>query len=331
VQPTAPTPPTAPADYPINTLVSGSAFPANGTDVGGTQWVDGLASDYPAGISSTVSGVSSTVQFDVTGISNSLASEVVATAGPTLFGYLAQWNTTTVPDGTYWFYSVACNTAGNCSESMPIIITVDNPATSVLVPSNNTGFDGVEILDAGASDPLSAISTVQFEISGNGLSDPVVVPAVPTIFGYFAEWNASGETSGTYILQSQACNTAGFCATSAPISITFDPDLTTAVDVPSTNPATVSGTQQILSATASDIDEAPGGVENVGINSLQFDITGGNLSGAVTVAAVPYIYGWFAEWNTTTVPDGTYTLESVATDTNGVTVTSPGITVTVDN
>jgi hypothetical protein len=331
VQPTAPTPPTAPPDYPIVNLVSGSAFPVNGSAIGGTQSVDALASDYPAGLTSTVSGVSSTVQFEVTGISNSLSNDVVATAGPTVYGFVASWNTTNVPDGTYWFYSATCNTAGNCSDSLPIIITVDNPTTSVLVPTNNANFDGVEYFDAGASDPLSVISTVQFEVSGNGLSNPVVVPAVPTIFGYIGEWNTSGIASGTYTLQSQACNTAGICATSTPISINIDADVTSAVDVPSTNPATVSGTQQILSATASDTDEAPGGTEKAGINSLQFEITGGSLSNAVTVTAVPYLFGWLAEWNTTSVPDGTYTLESVATDTKGVTGASPGVTVTVNN
>jgi hypothetical protein len=333
VQPTAPTPPAAPADYPISSLLLGPALPANGSVVGGTKRVvDAVASDYPAGVSSTVSGVSSTVQFEVTGIGNSLTNDVVATAGPTPYGYVASWNTTNVPDGTYSFYSVACNTSGNCSDSQPITITVDNPTTSVLGPPNNASFDGVEYLDASASDPLSAISTVQFEVSGNGLSNPVVVPANLTIFGYIGAWNSTGVAIGTYTLQSQACNTAGICATSAPISVTVDADvdLTSAIVLPSANPATVSGAQQILSAIASDTDEA-GGVGKAGINSLQYEITGGNLSNAVTVTAVAYIYGWLAQWNTTTVPNGTYTLESVATDANGATGASPGITVTVNN
>jgi hypothetical protein len=331
VQPTAPTPPTAPADYPTISLVSSPALPANGSDIGGTQGVDALASDYPGGVSSTLPGVSSTVQFEVTGISNSLTNDVVATAGPTLYGYLASWNTTNVPDGTYWFYSVACNTAGNCSDSQPIIVTVDNPTTSVLFPSNNASFGGVGTLDASASDPLSAISSVQFEVNGNGLSNPVMVPTIQTIFGYVGRWNTVGAIDGTYSIQSKACNTVGICATSAPISLTVDADLTIAVDVPSTNPAIVSGTQQNLGAIALDADEVPGGVGKTGVNGLQFEITGGNLIRPVTVTAAPYIFGWIAQWNTTSVPDGTYTLHSIATDTNGITGASPGITVTVNN
>ena len=64
---------------------------------------------------------------------------------------------------------------------------------------------------------------------------------------------------------------------------------------------------------------------------MEFEITGARLKNAVIGTAVSYLYGWFAEWNTTIVPDGTYTLRSVATDTDGVTGASPGITVTVSN
>jgi hypothetical protein len=330
VQPTAPTPPSAPADYPSIRLLSGPSFPTGGSYVRGTQSIDALTSDYPA-------GASSTVQFEVTGIGNSLSNYVVATAGSTPYGYFDSWNTTNVPDGVYWFYSVVCNTAGNCSDSLPIILTVDNlgvdnPTTSVLAPSNNASLTGIKILDASASDPLSVISSVQFQITGNGLSSPIVVPTTLTVFGYVGEWNTSGVTGGTYTLQSQACNTAGICANSAPITITInvETDLTSAVAVPSVNPATVSGTQ-ILSATASDADEAPGGVEKEGINSLQFEIAGGSLSSPVIVTAAPYIFGWVAQWNTTNVPNGSYTLESVATDTDGVTGASPAITVIVNN
>ena len=40
--------------------------------------------------------------------------------------------------------------------------------------------------------------------------------------------------------------------------------------------------------------------------------------------------GW-PDWNTTAVPNGTYTLQSVASYAGGVSGTSPGITITVAN
>ena len=46
---------------------------------------------------------------------------------------------------------------------------------------------------------------------------------------------------------------------------------------------------------------------------------------------LPLIYGWIADWNTRTVPNGTYTLQSVAYDAEGFSTHSTGITVSVLN
>ena len=42
-------------------------------------------------------------------------------------------------------------------------------------------------------------------------------------------------------------------------------------------------------------------------------------------------YGWVASWNSTTVPNGTYTLQSLASYGGEVSGTSPGVTITVSN
>jgi hypothetical protein len=64
---------------------------------------------------------------------------------------------------------------------------------------------------------------------------------------------------------------------------------------------------------------------------VQFELSGGSLTDQVIVTGTATIWGWLAEWVSTGVPNGTYTLQSVATDTTGATATSPGITVTVQN
>ena len=68
-----------------------------------------------------------------------------------------------------------------------------------------------------------------------------------------------------------------------------------------------------------------------GVTRVQFVVTGGSLSDHVVGTAVLFRYGWIARWETTTVPNGTYTLQSVATETGGATATSNPIDVTVDN
>jgi outer membrane protein assembly factor BamB len=70
---------------------------------------------------------------------------------------------------------------------------------------------------------------------------------------------------------------------------------------------------------------------NSGVSRVEFHLTGGTLNDALIATATPSYYGWLAGWDTTTVPDGTYTLQSVAYDAGGDIGRSAGITVTVHN
>jgi outer membrane protein assembly factor BamB len=90
------------------------------------------------------------------------------------------------------------------------------------------------------------------------------------------------------------------------------------VVVPS-NGASVSGTSSVL-------DAVPSG----GATQVVFEVIGGSVN-AMVADGTPSLYGWLATWNTTAVPDGTYTLEAQASYAGGVTVTSPGIQITVNN
>jgi hypothetical protein len=90
------------------------------------------------------------------------------------------------------------------------------------------------------------------------------------------------------------------------------------VVVPS-NGASVSGTSSVL-------DAVPSG----GATQVVFEVIGGSVN-AMVADGTPTLYGWLATWNTTAVPDGTYTLQAQASYAGGVTVTSPGIQITVNN
>ena len=103
------------------------------------------------------------------------------------------------------------------------------------------------------------------------------------------------------------------------MSVTVDNSApTTSVVVPS-NGATLSGSQY-LDATAS-----------VGTTYVTYELNGNGLSNDVIATAVPTVYGWIGAWDTTTVPNGAYILRSVASDSGGVTVTSPPVAITVSN
>ena len=296
--------------------------PSNGAVLAGAQVLDAWAADA-AGITSVV--------FELSG--GTLSDQVIATATPTLFGWLANWNTTTVPNGTYSLQSVATDAAASTESSNAITITVNNqpPTTAVLIPSGGATLSGAKtLLDASASSAAS-IASVTYEVSGNGLTNQVVATGFPTIYGYLAQWNTTAVPNGTYDLVSVATDTVAESTTSAPVSVTVDNvPLQTQVLVPSGG-ATVGG-NVVLDASA----EGP-----APITGVTFTATQGST--VVTVGtATPTIYGWIAEWaagaSSSAQPggepfpnfqNGTWSIQSVATEVGGTTATSPAIEITL--
>jgi hypothetical protein len=87
------------------------------------------------------------------------------------------------------------------------------------------------------------------------------------------------------------------------------------------NGATLSGTTT-LDASASD---------NVKVSRVEFRLTGGNSSNVLIGVATLTYYGWIAQWDTTSVPNGTYTLKSVAYDPANNSGRSASVNITVQN
>jgi uncharacterized repeat protein (TIGR01451 family) len=67
------------------------------------------------------------------------------------------------------------------------------------------------------------------------------------------------------------------------------------------------------------------------VTSVNFTLTGWWVPDHIIAAAVPTPYGWLGRWNTTTVPNGIYLLQSVASYANGQSGTSRGVLIFVFN
>jgi hypothetical protein len=309
-------------DTPYNNF--GSSFQGTITDfftqilvpkagiVSGVTILDAGAYDAPGAITKVV--------FEVNG-------QVVATATPTYYGWLAQWNTTTsIASGIYNLESVATNSDGNTATSFPVQIQVNNPppTTRILIPSSGATLSGTSaVLDATASSPDGAPISVKFTGSGalNGVFGSLGT-ATLTLYGYIFVWNTTSVPNGTYTLQSLVTDVAGNYEYSTGVSVTVaNPTPTTAVLIPSGG-ASVSGTSSLLDASAS-----------ANVTYVAFELSGGTINGEQFIAtATPTIYGWLAEWNTTSVPDGTYKVQSVASYSQYFSGgTSAPLTITVAN
>ena len=68
---------------------------------------------------------------------------------------------------------------------------------------------------------------------------------------------------------------------------------------------------------------------SLGIKKVLFRITGDGHT--LVESASSFQYGWFASWNTATVANGTYTVQSVAYGVTGQVTTSAGVAVHVRN
>ncbi len=133
----------------------------------------------------------------------------------------------------------------------------------------------------------------------------------------------SPTTAGTFSLSVEATDQADTTDT-VPLTLTVlpvEPPPTTAVGLPASGTTLSNGVWLDASAESS-----------AGVRSVTFILSGGSLAQPEVIAtATPTSVGWLGTWDTTSVPDGAYTLESFATDVVGLTGTSAPVTVTVDN
>jgi hypothetical protein len=249
---------------------------------------------------------------------------VANVAYPTFYGWLSAWPTTYVPDGTYTLQSVVTDAAGNVAYSPGVTITVDNALkTSVGNPSSGSWVSGSSVLlGATASDSTGTLSNVEFHLTGGSLNDALVATATSSPWGWYSSWDSTTVPDGTYTLKSVAYNTAGTVAYSTGTTIIVEnTPPATSVLIPS-DAASVSGTQVLLDASAAS---------NVGVNKVEFHLTGGSLNNALVATGTSTSYGWLVSWDSTTVPDGSYTLQSEAYDGAGNVGFSAPISVTVAN
>jgi phospholipase C len=287
--------------------VTAVILPSSGATLSGNTYFDATASDNI--------GVSK-VEFHLSG--GSLNDRLVATAAPTNYGWIAPWDSTTVPNGTYSLQSVAFDRAGNSTHSTGVSVTVNNPppSTTVIIPSNYATVSGSQYLDAIAS---SGVTKVQYELSGNGLTDKIIGTGSATLYGWLTGWDTRTVPNGTYTVQSVASYAGGVSGTSPPITITVDNlPPTTAVARPS-NGATISGSQWLDASSSADV------------TTVVYELTGGTLNHTIIATATPTFVGWLAGFNSASVPNGTYTMQSLASFSGGVSGTSAPITITISN
>jgi hypothetical protein len=179
-------------------------IPTNGTSVSGTTLLDADAQ-----------GPATNVVFPLSG--GTLSKPVIANATNSPYGWIANWDSTTIPDGNYTMSARATNGFGNTADSAGFAVTVANLSTRIVIPSNGAVLSGSALLDA---DAKGRVAGVQFRVSGGSFNDTLIGAATSGPYGWFVYWNTTKVAKGTYTLRSRVFDALGHSAVSAPITVT---------------------------------------------------------------------------------------------------------------
>ena len=221
-----------------------------------------------------------------------------------------QYTWKAVAPGSYSLTAVATDTLGISTTSAPVAITVNQdppPVVAITAPASGfTTFGPVTVnLAATATSTSEVIKTVTFYQGATKIATLTKAP-------YQYAWKAV--PAGNYAITAVATDALGITGTSAPVSLTINPDVppTVAIQTPLAGATYVAPASIELTASASSPD--------VTVSSVTYY---NGTTKLATLTSPPYARSW------TSVPAGTYTLTAVATDSLGVSTTSAPVSITV--
>jgi hypothetical protein len=156
----------------------------------GSQWFDAVPNALngtdDSGVQFVVSGRLGTLSCTA----NSGGPCLVGDAALTWIGWLVQFNTARLPNGTYNLTA----TVSPSGASATIQVVVENMVPTVVAPSAGSTVSGNQGLDCV---PPPGMSQVWFGVSG-GTVGQTLAPAVLTWIGWLYNWNTSSVPNGTY-------------------------------------------------------------------------------------------------------------------------------------
>ena len=121
---------------------------------------------------------------------------LIGNATLTWVGWLVQFNTENVPNGSYLLSAIV---SPSNAEAV-VQVTVSNPPPTVVLPSSGAKVSGVQYLDCV---PPPGVNQVQFWLTGGNILPALgqlVSNGVRTLYGWLGTWSTSGVANGSYSL-----------------------------------------------------------------------------------------------------------------------------------
>jgi uncharacterized repeat protein (TIGR01451 family) len=293
------------ASSPVQVYVNGSA------SVSITSPVAGLVFNPPTSLTVTANaspdgGSISKVDFYANG--SPIGTGVLTGVDQ----YSVSWSN--APSGAYALAAVATDSAGVTTMSAPVTVRINEPPVINLnAPVSGAVFNtpATITLSAIASDSEGVVSHVNFHANGSLIGQSTKIGS--NLFS--VTW--SNMSVGTYSVTAAATDDAGGTTTSAPITVRVNAPPTVSMISPASGTRYTAPASVALTATTADND---GSVSRVDFfaNGLKVGSVSPTGPGQINFA-----------WNNVGI--GNYTVWAVATDNNGATKQSGGITVFVSS
>ncbi|MDP9470890.1 MAG: fibronectin type III domain-containing protein [Chloroflexota bacterium] len=206
------------------------------------------------------------------------------------------------------------------------------PTGEITEPAGGSTVSGTVTVSSDSADSGSGVASAQFQYLAAGASSWVDIGTdTQGADGYSVDWDTAVLADGNYDLRVTTSDNDGNSYTSLPVTVSVQN--TTATD---TTPPTVSLTAppdgDILVGSVLFSANADDGADGSGVASVAFQALADSGTtwidlGTSANTASPYTLNV----DTTTLTDGTYTVQAVATDNGGNLGSSATVTVTVDN
>ena len=184
------------------------------------------------------------------------------------------------------------------------------PSVSLLSPAPGASVSGTVTLRASATDDVG-VTRVDFFVDGAPAGSASSAP-------YTASWDTTAATDGAHSVVARASDAAGNLGTSASATVNVSNGTTSR---PPSVRITAPAAGSTVSAHATLLATASG---SASIARVDFAVDGAVVASS---SAAPFS----ADWDTTRAANGAHTLTATATDSAGLTGTSPSVAVTVSN